>query len=318
MDLQGLYGDYKPQGLVGGMVSGLNTGANLGQLFSNTRSTNQQTDFKAQNQPLDLAQKSVDLEKGLMANDATRAVQTPDILATKGGNALSNEQFQSMDIKRKMELLPFEKAVQAMDQVDQGQIKFASTVANALAQGSEDYVYQQMKGMLSPEQDAQIAKVLQDIKKNPKLRQQYAKQMADMAQKMTDTRDRADMKMWQERYLQMMRGNQGYAEASLRASSGDDAMSMDKTMAAWQRQIAQLRQAGVPDNDPRIKNLQTNISDLAATKSKTQSMFISPEGMPAQRVDVGPGGNRATPTPNYQGNSGGGWVKGPDGVMRKQ
>lgn len=305
MDLQGLYGEYKPQGLVGGMVSGLNTGANLGQLFSNTRSTNQQTDAREQRLPLELAQDSANLDKSLMANDATRAVQTPDILAAKGSNALSNEQFQSMDIKRKMELLPFEKAIQAMDQVDQGQIKFASTVANALAQGSEDQVYQQMKGMLSPEQDAQIAKVLQDIKKNPKLRQQYAKQMADMAQKMTDTRDRADMKMWQERYLQMMRGQQGYSEASMRASK-----ETPENKDIWMiRQLAaEIRQA-----NKGLTNEQVMAKAVEKFKSQEQNMLVDGQsvGITGRKSLQGTQPTPATP-------SVGGWVKGPDGVMRKQ
>lgn len=318
MDLQGLYGDYKPQGLVGGMVNGLNTGANLGQLFSNTRSTNQQTDFRAQNQPLDLAQKSVDLEKGLMANDATRAVQTPDILAAKGENAFNKESWEKLDMQKKMELFPFEKAVQLFDAQDKANLEFTTLLSNALRSGTEGDLYNQLKSQLAPEQRKKIEEVLVMLKQNPQYRAKAVKETDELAWKMADTKNRGTLPTQQERWLQILKGQQGYSEASLRAFSGDDAMSMDKTMAAWQRQIAQLRQSGVPDNDPRIKNLQTNISDLAATKSKTQSMFISPEGMPAQRVDVGPGGNRAAPTPNYQGNSGGGWVKGPDGVMRKQ
>lgn len=305
-------------GALGGLFSGLQDGANLGQLFSNTRSTNQQTDFRAQNQPLDLAQKSVDLEKGLMANDATRAVQTPDILAAKGENAYNKESWEKLDMKRKMELLPFEKAVQLFDAQDKANLEFTTSLSNALRSGTENDLYNQLKPQLAPEQRKKIEEVLVMLKQNPQYRAKAVKETDELAWKMADTKNRGTLPTQQERWLQILKGTQGYAEANLRSSSGDDAMSMDKTMAAWQRQIAQLRASGVPDNDPRIKNLQTNISDLAATKSKTQSMFISPEGMPAQRVDVGPGGNRAAPTPSYQGNSGGGWVKGPDGVMRKQ
>lgn len=289
-------------GALGGLFSGLKEGADLGQLFSNTRSINQQTDARIQNQPLELAQKSVSLEKGLMENDLTRAIQTPEILDQKSDNAYNKESWEKLDMKKKMELFPFEKAVQLFEAQDKANLAFTTSLSNALRSGTEEDLYNQLKPQLNWEQRKKIEDVLTMLKQNPKYRATAVKETDKLAWDMANTKNRGTLPTQQERWLQVLKGQQEYSEASLRASSGDGALSMDKTIAAWQRQIAQLRQSGVSDNDPRIKNLQTNIADLANTKSKTQSMFLSPEGYPAQRVEVGPNKNQTQQAPVQQQN----------------
>lgn len=305
MDLQGLYGEYKPQGLVGGMVSGLNTGANLGQLFSNTRSTNQQTDFRAQNQPLDLAQKSVDLEKGLMANDATRAVQTPDILAAKGKNAFNKESWEKLDMQKKMELLPFEKAVQLFDAQDKANLEFTTSLSNALRSGTEGDLYNQLKPQLAPEQRKKIEEVLVMLKQNPQYRAKAVKETDELAWKMADTKNRGTLPTQQERWLQILKGTQGYSEASMRASK-----ETPENKDIWMiRQLAaEIRQA-----NKGLTNEQVMAKAVEKFKSQEQNMLVDGQsvGITGRKSLQGTQPTPATP-------SVGGWVKGPDGVMRKQ
>jgi len=307
MDLQGLYGDYKPQGLVGGMVSGLNTGANLGQLFSNTRSTNQQTDARIQNQELDLAQKSVELDKGLMANDLTRAVQTPEILDQKSDNAYNKESWEKLDMKKKMELLPFEKAVQMFDAQDKANLEFTTSLSNALRSGTEEDLYQQLKPQLSWDQRKKIEDVLVMLKQNPQYRAKAVKETDELAWKMADTKNRGTLATQQERWLQLLKGSQSMSEASVRASretpENKDIWDTKKIAARLREQHKDWSEALVMAEAVRLR--------------KSQETGMSVDGKPIG-VEGSKGIPSFAPSPTTQAPASGGWVKGPDGVMRKQ
>jgi len=288
MDLQGLYGDYKPQGLVGGMVSGLNTGANLGQLFSNTRSTNQQTDARIQNQELDLAQKSVDLDKGLMANDLTRAVQTPEILDQKSDNAYNKESWEKLDMKKKMELLPFEKAVQMFDAQDKANLEFTTSLSNALRSGTEEDLYQQLKPQLSWDQRKKIEEVLVMLKQNPQYRAKAVKETDELAWKMADTKNRGTLPTQQERWLQILKGQQGYSEASVRSSRENPP---NKDIYDTQKLAAYIKQQHPDWTEERV---------WAEAVNQRRS---SETGMQVGGRDVGVEGRKALPGFNGQATS---------------
>jgi len=305
MALTDIMGKYEPSGLAGGFAGGLKQGADLGNMFANTANTRQQMDIREQKLPWELAQSAADVDTKVMANDLTRAVQTPEILAQKGANAMSAEQFQGLDIERKMELFPFEKAKQLFDQLDQGQIKFVSILSNALKQGSERQLYQQTKGVLSPEQDKQVLGIIQEIQKNPAARAQYAKDMDVLAKNMTDTRNRSDEKTWQERWLQMLKGNQGLAQANAsNTGNSSDKMSIDQRISHYQEQIRKLRASGIPDSDPRVQNYMKQVVDLNTARSKEEGMVIPQGGgVPSSYTNYGTSfSDVAGPTPAAQPN----------------
>lgn len=288
MDLQGLYGDYKPQGLVGGMVSGLNTGANLGQLFSNTRSTNQQTDARIQNQELDLAQKGANLDTTLMSNDATRAVQTPEILGMKGENAYDKESFAKLDMKRKMELLPFEKAVQLFDAQDKANLAFTTSLSNALRSGTEEDLYNQLKPQLSWDQRKKIEDVLVMLKQNPQYRKQAVNETDKLAWQMADTKNRGTLQTQEERYLQMMRNQASMSEASMRSSRENPP---NKDIYDTQKLAAYIKQQHPDWTEERV---------WAEAVNQRRS---SETGMQVGGRDVGVEGRKALPGFNGQATS---------------
>lgn len=98
-------------GAVGGMFTGLKEGADLGQLFANTGSINQQTMAREQKLPWELAQTAADVDTKVMANDATRAIQTPEYLDQTGKNALGEVQNKGLSIEQIKQEFPLDKFI---------------------------------------------------------------------------------------------------------------------------------------------------------------------------------------------------------------
>ena len=285
MALQELYGDYKPQGLVGGMVSGLNTGANLGSMFANTASTNQQTSAREQKLPWEIAQSAANVDRDVMTNDTTRATQAGQIAATNATNktaVMTQEQAQ--------QIIPYETFNKVFQQQSQqAAVKFTEA-AQRIRNGEYDSVFSELlQSAQKPEEKAAIQKVYQQYKNKPQEAAAYAQKMAEKSEwDRLNTDPEKVFEMWKITAMNAAKLQQERIQASAKGSgSSSDKMSIDQRISDAEAKKAQLLSSGAKPNDPRVINLVNLVNSLNAARSKSESMVIPQGGLPSSTVNYG-------------------------------
>lgn len=285
MALQELYSDYKPQGLVGGIVNGLNTGANLGNMFANTASINQQTTAREQKLPWELAETAAKVDKDVMENDLTRATQSSKIDSINATNTTTK-----LTQKDAQKLLPIETFNKFLIQQTQQSAGMLTQAAERLEAGDKS-VWQELSAMAtSPE----AKKVFQDTynkfsKLPPTVAAQEARKWADKLMSDQANLDPATrLKMWEVAANNAARIQQDRIQAGSR-KDGVDKMSIDQRISDAEAKKAQLLASGVKPNDPQIINLTNLVNSLNAARSKTDIIDLS-GGLPSSRQTYGASG----------------------------
>ena len=303
MALQELYGDYKPQGLVGGMVSGLNTGANLGSMFANTASTNQQTSAREQKLPWEIAQSAANVDKDVMANDTTRATQAGQIAATNATNKtaiMTNEQAQ--------QIIPYETFNKVFQQQSQqAAVKFTEA-AQRIRNGEYDSVFSELlQSAQKPEEKAAIQKVYQQYKNKPQEAAAYAQKMAEKSEwDRLNTDPEKVFEMWKITAMNAAKLQQERIQASAKGSDSQPNYNL-----VFVKKLAQR----IKEQNPTWSAAQVEAEAVRQYKSTTETTPIGNTTFQTNKAMAStPQSNPTLPaTPSKSG-----WVKGSDGVMRKQ
>lgn len=219
MNLESLFTEYKPTGLLGGAASGATLGADLASKFASTDETRQRTLRDEQMLPLDMAGKLASNQKQVLDNDLQSSVQTPEYLAMNSGNAYLEAQNNSMTLQQAQKLLPFETAYKMMRQQDLTSIKAISSLASMLQQGQDQeaikFVQQYIK---SPEQKSLLENQIQAIS-SPEGRGKAIAELEKMATSITNRLNVTDEKTWQERWLAMLKSMTDLQQARYSQSS---------------------------------------------------------------------------------------------------
>ncbi len=156
-------------GAVGGMFSGLSEGASLGQMFANTGSTNQQTMAREQKLPWELAQSAADVDKTVMANDATRSLQTPEYLAQTSNNALGKAQVEGLSIEQIKQEFPLDKFISMTRKQTLTNLSIMKQIRGAIQNGNMDQVAGMLMQMAPDEKAKQLIQTeITKARQNPR------------------------------------------------------------------------------------------------------------------------------------------------------
>ena len=302
MALQELYSEYKPEGLVGGMVSGLNTGANLGSMFAQTNATNQQTSSREQKLPWELAGLAADADTKVQANDLTRATQPGQIEATNATNKtalMTQQQIQ--------ELLPFDTFNKMITQQTQQSAGILTQAAERLEAGDKS-VWQELSAMATT---PEAKKVFQETyakfgKLPPAVAAQEARKWADkLLADLDNLNQETRFKKWQE----TLKATVDKYQANAAASAGSN------KQPNYNVEFVNILARRIKEQNPKWTAAQVQAEAVRQYKTTVESTPIGNLTMETTKsMAPTPGASPMLP----KAPTASGWVKGPDGVMRKQ
>lgn len=222
MGLDALFSQYKPTGAVGGMFAGMEQGRTLADAASTIRNRDQQTLNDEQMLPMNLAKAGAEIDQMTMANDKTRAIQTPEYLAQEGGNALQQSKLTGEQLKQAMEMLPFDKFIESQNKQSQAGAQFLQGISTAIRTGQIDQAYQQFLPMMKDAtQKAELEKYYKAAKSGPQGAQQVLAELDKQIYALTNTMNQANLPQQQQRYLASLQyiADKYRADASVRASA---------------------------------------------------------------------------------------------------
>lgn len=203
--MTGLQELYTDRGLLSGASSGLKEGADLGHMFAQTGEINQRTLRDKQMLPIELAKADAELDQTLMANDLTRAVQTPEYLQAHGENELAKTKITKEQLAHAAKILPFEQFIDFQNKASQAQVQQLQGISTALRSGNIDQVYSQLAPkMTNSKQKAELDAVYKEAKSSPQGMQKVLSQLDQTIFQITNTMNQANLPQQQERYLKLL------------------------------------------------------------------------------------------------------------------
>lgn len=263
MGLDALFSQYQPTGIVGGMFSGMNQGASLADKYSTIQNRDQQTLRDQQMLPIDLAKGGAEVDQLTMANDKTRAIQSPEYLKQEGANALSESKFKGMTLDQAAKEFPFDSFISYQNKASQTQVQMLQGISTAIRSGQIDQAYQQLLPMMKDQQ--QRAFLDQEYKKakiNP------TKALAELDKNIysiTNTMNQANLPQQQQRWLALLEALTKKESAGISASAGKEKPNLQSEIVMLERAIAQL-----PDGATQKADLLNRRNRLISILNKDQ------------------------------------------------